>query len=251
MVARLLFLAAALCALSPPVAAETITVFAAASLKEALDAAVKPFESRAGHRVAISYAASNALAKQVEAGAPASLFISADTDWIDYVESRGLAVAGSRVNLLANDLVLIAPASSATALRIAPGFDLARALGKGRLAIANPSSVPAGKYARAALSALGVWSGVEARLAPAENVRAALAFVARGEAPLGVVYRTDALAEKGVRIVDAFPPETHPPIVYPLVLLKGATPAARALAAHLASPGARATWQRFGFRPVP
>jgi molybdate transport system substrate-binding protein len=251
MVARILFLAAALCALSPPAVAETITVFAAASLKEALDAAVKPFESRAGHRVAISYAASNALAKQVEAGAPASIFISADTDWIDYVESRGLAVAGSRVNLLANDLVLIAPASSATALRIAPGFDLARALGKGRLAIANPSSVPAGKYARAALSALGAWNGVEARLAPAENVRAALAFVARGEAPLGIVYRTDAMAEKAVRIVDAFPPGTHPPIVYPLVLLKGATSATRALAAHLAAPDTRATWEHFGFRPAP
>jgi molybdate transport system substrate-binding protein len=229
--------------------AETVTVFAAASLKESLDASARSFEAASGHRVVVSYAASSALARQIEAGAPAAMFISADTDWIDYVESKGLAEPGSRRNLLANDLVLIAPASSASSLRIAPGFGLAQALGGGRLALANPDAVPAGKYAKAALATLGVWSEVEPKVARAENVRAALALVARAEAPYGIVYRTDALAEKGVSIVDTFPASTHPPIVYPLVLLKaGATPAARALAAHLASNAARATWTRFGFR---
>jgi molybdate transport system substrate-binding protein len=231
--------------------ADTVTVFAAASLKEALDAVVKPFEASTGGRVVVSYAASSALARQIEAGAPAALFISADLDWVDYVESRGLAAAGSRRKLLGNDLVLIAPAGSGTKVTLARGVDLASALGGGRLAVANPDAVPAGKYAKAALSALGAWRGVESRLAPAENVRAALTLVARGEAPLGVVYRTDALAEKGVRIVDAFPSDTHPPIVYPLVLLKGAGGAARALADHLASAQARPIWERFGFRVNP
>ena len=181
--------------LAPCASADTITVFAAASLKEALDAAAKPFEDSTGNKVAVSYAASSALARQIEAGAPATLFISADLDWVDYVEKRGLAVPGTRRNLLGNDLVLIAPAASTAALKIAPGFDLAAALGKdGRLALANPDAVPAGKYAKAALTKLGAWPGVEGRVAPAENVRAALALVSRGEAPLGIVYRTDAMA---------------------------------------------------------
>jgi molybdate transport system substrate-binding protein len=245
-------LAALLLCLSAALArADTVTVFAAASLKEALDAVVKPFEASTGGRVVVSYAASNALARQIEAGAPAALFIGADLDWVDYVESRGLAVAGSRRKLLGNDLVLIAPAESGTKVTLARGVDLASALGGGRLAIANPDAVPAGKYAKSALTALGAWRGVESRLAPAENVRAALTLVARREAPLGVVYRTDALAEKGVRIVDAFPRDTHPPIVYPMVLLKGAGGAARALADHLASAQARPIWERFGFRVNP
>jgi len=241
------------CALvaGPAARAETILVFAAASLREALDTTAKAYERTSGDKVTVSYAASNALARQIEAGAPAAIFISADTDWIDYVEKRGLTLAGSRRNLLGNDLVLVAPADSATALRIAPGFDLAAALRGRRLALADPQSVPAGRYAKAALVSLGGWSSVERRIAPAESVRAALAFVARGEAPLGIVYRTDALAEKAVRIVDTFPAGSHPPIVYPLVLLKGASPAARALATHLASPLARATWERFGFRMAP
>jgi len=233
-----------------PALAETITVFAAASLREALDAVVRPFEAATGHRVAVAYAASNALAKQIEAGAPAAIFVSADTDWVDYVEARGFALAGSRTNLLRNDLVLVAPAGSKASVRLAPGVDLSPLLQDGRLAIANPDSVPAGRYAKAALTALGAWERVSARIAPAENVRAALSFVARGEAPLGIVYRTDALAEKDVRIVDTFPASSHPPIAYPLVLLKGASPAARALAAHLAAPAMRPTWQRFGFRPA-
>ncbi len=244
-------LAAACLAIAGAAHADTVTVFAAASLKEALDAAVKPFEASTGHKVAVSYAASNALAKQIEAGAPAALFISADLDWVDYVESRGLTVAGTRRNLLGNDLVLIAPAASTSSVRIAPGLDLAKALGDGRLALANPDVVPAGRYAKASLTALGAWSRVEKKLAPAENVRAALALVARGEAPLGIVYRTDAIAEKSVRIVDVFPEGTHPPIVYPQVLLKGASPAAGELANHLAAPGTRAIWERFGFRTLP
>jgi molybdate transport system substrate-binding protein len=245
------FLAAALCTFSGTVAAETITVFAAASLKEALDAVVKQFEAATGHRVAVSYAASNALAKQIEAGAPAAIFVSADTDWIDFVEQRGLALPGSRINLLGNDIVLVAPTDSKVTVRLAPGVDLSTALGGGRLALANPVSVPAGKYAKAALVALGAWERISMRIAPAENVRAALSFVARGESPLGIVYRTDALAEKGVRIVDTFPASSHPPITYPLVLLKGATRAARELAAHLSSESMRPTWRRFGFRTAP
>ena len=230
--------------------AETITVFAAASLKEALDAAVKPFESTTGHKVVVSYGASGALARQVEAGAPAAIFLSADLEWIDYVESRALAIEGTRVSLLGNALVLIAPARSATTLKIVPGFDLAAALAGGRLAIANPISVPAGRYAKAALVSLRAWQSVEMRIAPTENVRAALALVSRGEAPLGIVYRTDALAEKNVRILDTFPAASHPPITYGLILLRNAGPAARQLAAHLASPGARAAWERFGFQPL-
>jgi len=238
-----------LLALAPAFArAETITVFAAASLKEALDAAAKPFESATGNRVAASYAASNALARQVEAGAPAAIFISADLDWMDYVEKRGLVAPGTRRNLLGNGLVLIAPAASPVALKIAPGFELAKALGGGRLALANPDAVPAGKYAKAALVSLGAWTGIEGHIAPAENVRAALALVSRNEAPLGIVYRTDAMADRGVRIVDAFPAESFPAIVYPMAELKGSTAAAHALAQHLGSPAARATWERYGFR---
>jgi len=238
-------------ALVPAARADTITVFAAASLRQALDAAAKPFEAATGDKVSVSYAGSNALARQIEAGAPATLFISADLDWVDYVERRGLTVPGTRKDLLGNDLVLIAPADSATGVKIAPGFDLAGALAGGRLALANPDSVPAGKYAKAALTKLGAWQGVERRIAPAENVRAALALVSRAEAPLGVVYRTDAMADKGVRIVDVFPQGSHPPIVYPMVQLKGTNAATAALAEHLAAPATRATWEHYGFRVIP
>ena len=231
--------------------AEDITVFAAASLKEALDAAVKPYEAASGNKVVVSYAGSNALAKQIEAGAPATLFISADLDWLDYVEKKGLTLPGTRRNLLGNDLVLIAPASSTTGLKIAPGFDLPGALGTGRLALANPAAVPAGKYAKAALTSLGAWSAIEPKVAPAENVRAELALVSRGEAPFGIVYRTDALADKGVRIVDTFPTGSHPDIIYPMVQLKGATPATAVLATQLAAPESRPTWERYGFRVIP
>lgn len=231
----------------PAAAAERIVVFAAASLKEALDAAARSFEAASGHTVVVSYAASSALARQIEAGAPASVFLSADTDWTDHVQSKGLALPGTRRDVLSNQLVLVAPASSAVQVRLAPGVDLSAALGTRRIALANPAAVPAGKYARAALANLGAWSAIEGKVAAAENVRAALALVARGEAPLGVVYRTDAVAEKAVRIVDAFPPTSHPRIVYPLVRLKGSSSAAAAFSDYIAGPEARPIFTRFGF----
>jgi molybdate transport system substrate-binding protein len=232
-------------------ASETVTVFAAASLKESLDAQARQFESTTGDKVVVSYGASNALAKQIESGAPAQVFISADLDWMDYLDSRKLLAPGSRVNLLRNSLVLIAPAGSRSSLKIGPNFALADALGADRLAMANPDSVPAGKYGKASLEALGVWASVEKKIARTENVRAALVLVTRGEAPFGIVYATDAQAESGVRVVDTFPDDTHPPIVYPMALLAGSTaPAARAFVAYLASTAAQATWARFGFAPA-
>ena len=186
-----------------------VTVFAAASLKNALDAQARRFEAATGKRVVIAYAGSNALARQIEAGAPADVFVSADTEWMDHVEARKLVVPGTRVDLVGNALVLVAPADSAVSVSIGPSFALAKALGAGRLAMANPDSVPAGKYGRRALESLGVWSSVERQVARADNVRAALALVSRGEAPLGIVYRTDALADPGVRIVGTFPASTQ------------------------------------------
>ena len=236
-------------ALVPTAWGGNVTVFAAASLQEALDAAAHSFESASGNKVTVSYAASNALARQIESGAPADLFISADTEWIDYVESRGLVAPGSRRALLGNDLVLIAPAASNVEVKLAPGVNIAAILGEKRIALANPDAVPAGKYAKAAFTALGAWSALEGKVAAADNVRAALALVARAETPLGVVYRTDAMAEKNVRVVDTFPAGTHPPIVYPMVVLKrSTTPAAIALATYLAGPEAHATFGKFGFR---
>jgi molybdate transport system substrate-binding protein len=226
----------------------TITVFAAASLKEALDTQVRQFEAGTGDKVVVSYAGSNALAKQIEAGAPADVFISADLDWMDYLESRHQLASKSRVDLLRNRLVLIAPADSTTSLQIAPNFPLAAALGIERLALANPESVPAGKYAKAALQALGVWASVQNKIARTENVRAALVLVARREATLGIVYATDAAAEPKVRVVGTFAESTHPPIVYPIAVVAGQRPpAANALVAYLASAATRPTWVRYGF----
>lgn len=232
-------------------AGATITVFAAASLKEALDEQARRFETQTGNKVIVSYAGSNALARQIDAGAPADVFISADLDWMDYLDRRSRLVPGSRIHLLRNDLVLIAPAASKIALRIAPHFALADALRTEKLAMANPDSVPAGKYGRAALTALGVWAAVEKQVVRTENVRGALALVARGEAALGIVYASDARADKDVRVVDTFPESTHPPIVYPAALVAPVrTPAAQALLAYLRSAAARATWQRYGFAPL-
>lgn len=231
--------------------ARQVTVFAAASLKESLDAQARQFEKETGNRVVVAYGASNALAKQVEVGAPASLFISADLEWMDYLGERHLLAPGSRVNLLRNTLVLVAPAGSAAALEIGPGFDLAGALGSGKLAMANPDSVPAGKYGKAALESLGAWSRVEKQVVRAETVRAALALVARREAAFGIVYRTDALAERGVRVVDTFPETSHPPIVYPAALIasRAEPAAAKALLDYLRSAAARAIWVKYGFSP--
>ena len=234
-----------------PASGTEVTVFAAASLKEAMDEQAKRFEADTGNKVIVSYGGSNALARQIQAGAPADVFISADLDWVDYVERRALLVSGSRVNLLRNELVLIAPASSNAALRIAPGFALATALRNEKLAMANPDSVPAGKYGKSALESLGVWKSVEKQVVRTDNVRAALVLVARREAAFGIVYKTDALAERGVRIVDTFPEATHAPIVYPAaVVAPGRSPAAKALLDFLRSGAARPIWEKYGFAPL-
>jgi molybdate transport system substrate-binding protein len=234
---------------SAAVCAQNLIVFAAASLKGSLDQAVQLFERNTGNKVAISYAASSVLAKQIENGAPADLFISADEDWMNYLAERKLINPASRINLLKNRLVLIAPAKSAIQADIAPNFPLAASLGDGRLAMADPAHVPAGIYGRAALQTLGVWASVEKRIAPAENVRAALALVSRGEAPLGIVYRTDALADGNVRIVAEFPANTHPPIIYQAALTaSSAHPDAANLLAFLNSAAGRSIFQNYGFQ---
>lgn len=241
-------LLASLIAMSAAAYAAELTVFAAVSLKDALDEQVRGFEPAAKHGIVVSYGASPSLVKQIENGAPADLFISADLDWMDYAAARKLIVADSRVNLLGNRLVLIAPASSTASVRIAPDFPLAALLGNDRLAIADPDSVPAGKYAKAALQSLGVWAGVSPKLARAENVRAALAFVSRGEVPFGIVYRTDAWVDKKVRVVGEFPPSSHPPIVYPAALTAaGRSPIRAQFLSYLKSGAARPVWERHGF----
>ncbi len=228
-------------------AAETVTVFAAASLKDALDESVAAYQIKTGDRIVVSYAASSALAKQIAAGAPADLFISADLDWMDYLERRRLIKSATRRNLLRNRLVLIAPVSSQASVSVAPGFPLGRLLGDGRLAMADPDAVPAGKYGRAALETLGVWKDVRSKIAVAENVRAALVFVSRGEAPFGIVYSTDAAADSRVRIVGVFPENSHPPIIYPAAVTAPGKPAAAAFLKWLGEPEARAMFEKHGF----
>jgi molybdate transport system substrate-binding protein len=224
-----------------------VTVFAAASLKNALDEVGAAFAASGGAPVRFSYAASSAIARQIEQGAPADLFISADSAWMDYLQARGLIVAGSRRDLLTNHLALIAPADSTTHLRIGKGMPIAAALGSGRLAIAGPE-VPAGKYGREALAKLGVLESVKDRLAPAENVRAALAFVAQGATPLGIVYDTDARIEPKVRIVGLFPDASHAPIVYPAALTAAShSRDAAAFLRFLAGPEAGAVFRKYGF----
>jgi molybdate transport system substrate-binding protein len=228
-------------------AAEDLLVSAAASLQDALDGVVAIWPGDAA--IAASYASSSTLARQIEQGAPADLFISANPEWMDYLAERGLVRAGSRADLLGNDLVLVAPAAAgARPLAIAPGFDLVGVLGDGRLAMGDPDHVPAGIYGRAALESLGVWQQIAPRLARADNVRAALALVARGEAPLGIVYGSDAMAEPGVRVVDTFPESSHPPIIYPVAVPAGSRhPAAATLVEFLESATAAAIFARFGF----
>jgi molybdate transport system substrate-binding protein len=230
-----------------------LRIAAAASVKEALDEARAAFNQATGSKVVATYAASSALARQVEAGAPVDVFVSADPDWMDYLNHRALIDPATRRNLVGNTLVLVGPKNGAAQLKIAPAFPLADALGGGRLAIANPNAVPAGKYAKSALEKLGVWAQVEHRTARAENVRVALAYVARGETPLGVVYRTDALAEPGVRIVDTVPAGTHAPIVYPIAALRAshAPAAARAFIAFVTGEAAAPIWKRHGFSVQP
>ena len=232
-----------------PASAADVTVFAAASLKEALGAAAEAYKAKTGKAVTVSYAGSSALAKQIEAGAPADIFFSADLDWMDELAKKDLIDPASRHTLLGNTLVLVAPKDSAATITIGKGFPLAAALGPdGKLAMAAVASVPAGKYGKAALTELGVWDAVAPHVAEADNVRSALAFVARGEAPFGIVYGTDARAEPGVRVVGTFPETSHKPIVYPVALVKAsANPEAKAFLDWLLSPEARAPFETAGF----
>lgn len=231
-----------------------VVVFAAASLKNALDDAGTAWQRETGKKIVISYAGSNALARQIEAGAPADVFLSADLGWMDYVASKKLIRTESRVNLLGNTLVLVAPKDAHAQIALQPGFDLAAALGQGRLAMAHTDAVPAGRYGKAALKKLGMWEDVRSRVAQADNVRAALLLVSRGEAPLGIVYRTDAVSDPNVKIVAAFPEGSHPPIVYPAALvlpeptMEGAgDDDAASFLAFLRSDKARPFFERQGF----
>lgn len=233
----------------PAQAADTsdVTVFAAASLSDVLQDIAKTYEAKTHQHVVLSFAASSVLAKQIEASAGADLFISADTDWMDYLDSRGLIAHATRKNLLGNALVLIAPADSNVTINVTNHFPLMKALHGGRLSIADPDSVPAGKYGRAALISLGVWNGVQGSLASAENVRVALAYVARKETPLGIVYQTDALSEPKVKIIGTFPESSHQPIVYPAALTKDAKAAAKGFLDYLSGAEARASFDKAGF----
>ena len=223
-------------------------VLAAASLQESLSAAADAWAAQGHDRPLLSFAASSALARQIEAGAPADLFLSADEPWMDAIAAKGLIKRGTRVSFLTNRLVLVAPADQKSRITIRRGFPLARALGNNRLAMADPASVPAGKYGKAALTALGVWPALSDRIAAAENVRAALAMVERRQAPFGIVYETDARATKAVRIAGVFPAASHPPITYPLALLTRSTHSEAAGFRHfLLSPRGKAIFQRYGF----
>lgn len=234
-------------ALSVHAKAEDTMVFAAASLTNALGQVADEYEAKTGRKIVLSFAASSTLARQIAASSGADMFVSADTKWMDYLQTRGLIQRATRRNLLGNTLVLIAPKNSQTNITIKPHFALVKALHGGRLAIADPSGVPAGRYAKQALTSLGVWNAVEPHLVPAENVRAALAYVARGEAPLGIVYNTDALIEPKVRVVAHFPENSHTPIVYPAALTKNAKPGARAFETFLSTAQSKAIFEKNGF----
>lgn len=227
---------------------KNVVILAAASLKNALDEASAAWTKETGKTTKISYAASPSLAEQIEAAIPADLFISADIPWMDYVAERKLIKPASRSDFLGNEIVLIAGKDSKIDLKIDKGFALRAALGEGRLAMANIDAVPAGKYGKASLEALGVWPSVADRVAQAENVRMALRLVSRGEAPLGIVYRTDAAADPNVKIVGAFPANSHPPIIYPMALLAGSTSLdADAFVTYLKSSAAKPFFEKQGF----
>src|SRR3954451_10839510 len=233
---------------SAPAQSRDVLVFAAASLKNALDEVAAQWQRESGKKVAISYAASNTLIKQIEQGAPADMFISADLDWMDYGQQKGLIKPDTRSNVLGNRLVLVAPYDSNVSADIQPGFDLAALLKGGRLAMGNVDAVPAGKYGKASLEKLGAWDGVKDKIAQAESVRAALLLVARGEAPLGIVYQTDGAADPNVRVVGTFPEDTHPPILYPVAITTDSTsPDAAGFLAYLRGATARAAFERQGF----
>jgi len=250
-------LCSALCAflllllpLALPASAQSapVTVFAAASLKDVLEEAGKGFTASGGPEVRFSFAASSALAKQIENGAPADVFASADLQWMDDVAAKSLIKPETRINLLGNSLVIVAPAASPLTKLDLTAEALSKALGDGRLATGEVNSVPVGLYAKAALQKLGLWQAVENHLAQTENVRAALVFVSRGEVPLGIVYATDALADPKVKIVATFPPDSHEPIVYPFAVTKAAqTEGAAAFLAFLKGPTAKAIFEKYGF----
>lgn len=244
-------LAAAAVAGGAQAAPRPVTVFAAASLKNAMDEVLQAYRAKTGIPARASYAASSTLARQIEQGAPADLYVSADAAWMDELAVRRMIAAATRRDLLSNHLALIAPAGSKVQVRMGKGAAfaaaLSRVLGGGRMAVAGPG-VPAGTYAGASLRALGVWDSVKDKLAPAENVRAALAYVAQGETPLGIVYDTDARIEPKVRIVALFPDASHPPIVYPAAVVAGsANPNAAGLLGFLQGPQASAIFSKYGF----
>ena len=241
-------LLALLLSFSLAVNAQGVTVFAAASLTDVMNDIVKIYTAKSGVGVKTSYAASSALARQIENGAPADLFFSADEEWMDYLDKRSLIENGTRVSRRGNRLVLIAPAGAARKVEIRKGFDLAGLLGSGRLATGDPASVPVGKYAQQALTYLGVWQIAEPKLARADNVRIAMTYVERGDAPLGIVYSTDAAISKGVQVIGEFPPESHPTISYPVAIVaKHGTDTTKAFHAFLLGGEAAAVFQRFGF----
>jgi molybdate transport system substrate-binding protein len=226
-----------------------IMVFAAASMKNALDDVDAAFTKQSGTNVVVSYDASSFLIKQIENGAPANVFVSADMKWMDYGSEKKLIKDDTRVNLLGNELVLIAPKDSPIGnVTIGQGFDLAKLAGDGRIATGDVRAVPVGIYAKAALEKLGVWSTVEPKMAMAANVRAALALVARGEAPLGIVYSTDAKIEPNVKIVGVFPEDSHPPIIYPVAATASANADTASYLAFLRSPSAQSVFENYGFR---
>lgn len=234
-----------------PASAEdrTITVFAAASMKNALDEVDAAYTARTGIRITASYAASSVLAKQIEQGAPADVFVSADTDWMDYAASKKTINEPTRINLLGNSIVLIAPKDSEiNNVTIAQGFDLAKLAGDGRIATGDVKSVPAGKYAKAALEKLGAWQAAESKFAMAESVRAALTLVARGEAVLGIVYSTEAKVEPGVKVVGTFPADSHPAIIYPVAATMTAKPETNAYLAFLRTSAAKTILEKYGFK---
>jgi len=224
-----------------------LLVLAAASLTNVLGDLSADWQRASGVTVKLSFAASSVMARQIEAGGKADVFVSADQEWMDYLQSRGLIEKRTRRDLVGNRLVLIAPADSKIELKIAPGFPLMAALGSGRLATGDPDTVPVGRYARSALISLGIWDVIQDRLVRADNVRSAMMFVARGEVPLGITYATDALVDPKVRIVDTFPANTHAPITYPAAVVNGARVEALPFVEFLGSAPARDIWKRYGF----
>ena len=248
---KIIFALSIVCGLSTPFASaqeKGLTIFAAASMKNALDDVDAAYTARTGVNVTASYAASSALAKQIDQGAPADLFLSADSDWMDYATKQKTIKAETRTNLLGNSIVLIAPKdSSIDKVTIAPGFDLAKLAGSGRIATGDVSSVPVGKYAKAALEKLGAWEAAAPKFAMAESVRAALTLVARGEAVRGIVYATDAKVEPAVKIVGTFPADSHPPIIYPVAATTSAGPGAANYLDFLRTSAAKAIFEKYGF----